>query len=287
MFTNFALLIIAFVALVAGTITDIRKREVPDWVSFGLIFAGIGLRLVYSSVTFDWIYLIDGLLGLSAFVALGYLMFYAGQWGGGDSKLLMGLGAVIGLPLSLQPLPLLLVFLVNVIFFGSFYGMVYSLVLAFRHWKKVVYNYKRIMSTKIFKRIRHVSLVIVAMLAAVIIFRYSFFWPLLVFLFLAHVSIYAFAFIKAVEKSTMFKLVDPVQLTEGDWIADEVVVDGERICGPKDLGIEKSQIAQLIELKRKRKIDRIKIKEGIPFVPSFLIAFIVSLAFGAWWMYLL
>ena len=74
---------------------------------------------------------------------------------------------------------------------------------------------------------------------------------------------------------------------EGYIDLKDYFVDGKKICGPKDLGISKKQIRQMIALKQKKKINKIKIKEGIPFVPSFLIAFILSLMFGAWWMLIL
>ena len=54
------LLIIGLVLLVVGTITDFRFREVPDWLSFGGIFAGLGLRLVWSLYSASWRYLIEG-----------------------------------------------------------------------------------------------------------------------------------------------------------------------------------------------------------------------------------
>ena len=78
----------------------------------------------------------------------------------------------------------------------------------------------------------------------------------------------------------MLKHVRPTELTEGDWIAKEIKVDGKYVTGPKDLGIEKKQIKKLIALYKKRKVNKILIKEGIPFVPSFFIAFIVTLAYG-------
>jgi hypothetical protein len=84
----------------------------------------------------------------------------------------------------------------------------------------------------------------------------------------------------------MYKFIVPEKLTEGDWIAKDVVVDKKKIVGPKDLGIEKHQIKQLIELKKKGKISKVKVKYGIPFVPSFLVAFILSLVLGSWWLIL-
>ena len=135
--TSLALLLsIAFVALVIGSITDIKTREVPDWVNFGLIFSAIGLRSLYSVITFDWTYLINGAIGLILFVAIAYIMFYTGQWGGGDSKMLMGLGAVFGLALSLNPFPKIGIFLINIFIAGAVYGLIYSSVLAVKNRKK-------------------------------------------------------------------------------------------------------------------------------------------------------
>ncbi|GIU69536.1 MAG: hypothetical protein KatS3mg002_0772 [Candidatus Woesearchaeota archaeon] len=45
------------------------------------------------------------------------------------------------------------------------------------------------------------------------------------------------------------------------------------ITGPKDLGISKEQI----ELLKKSKIKKVLVKEGIPFIPAFLIAFILTM----------
>ena len=87
-------------------------------------------------------------------------------------------------------------------------------------------------------------------------------------------------FVKSVENSSMYKYVTPNKLTEGDWIAKEIKIDGKYISGPKDLGIEKKQINQLINFWKKGKIKKILIKEGMPFIPSFFIAFIITLIYG-------
>ena len=78
----------------------------------------------------------------------------------------------------------------------------------------------------------------------------------------------------------------PEDLTEGDWIAKDIMVDGEKVCGPRDLGIDEEGIAKLIELKHKKKISKVLIKEGIPFVPSFLAAFALTVGFGAWFLFM-
>jgi len=293
MFIDIILLIIAFIALIIATITDIRTREVPDWLNFGLIFSGIGIRLIYSSLTFDWSYLLYGIIGLLAFVILGYIMFYTAQWGGGDSKLLMGLGAIIGIKPVLHPIPLLIVFLFNILLIGAVYGLVYSIILAIKHKKRFLKKFNNLMHSKKmqkFRKIKFITLVIITILF-VFLLKDKIVDPfvltiLIIVAVLFYLSYYLVVFVKAVELSSMYKWISPEELTEGDWIAKKVVVDGKKITGPKDLGIEEKQIKKLIKLKKQNKIKKVKVKYGIPFVPSFLLAFILSLAFGAWWLYL-
>ena len=78
----------------------------------------------------------------------------------------------------------------------------------------------------------------------------------------------------------MYKLVEPSRLTEGDWIAKNVLYKGKVITGPKDLGIAKKQIALLKKLYRENKVKKILVKEGIPFVPSFFLGWITTLVIG-------
>ena len=102
MIINTVINIIITTALLIGSYTDIKKREVPDWLNYSLIFSGLGLRLMYSLATFDYSYLAFGLFGLAVMLIFALFMFYTGQWGGGDSKMLMGLGALIGLRLDIN-----------------------------------------------------------------------------------------------------------------------------------------------------------------------------------------
>ncbi len=70
-------------------------------------------------------------------------------------------------------------------------------------------------------------------------------------------------------------------MTEGDWIAKEIKYKGKVITGPKDLGIEKKQINKLKRLFKLNKIRKVLIKEGIPFVPSFLAGWIITVVWGS------
>ena len=84
----------------------------------------------------------------------------------------------------------------------------------------------------------------------------------------------------------MIKEVLPDKITEGDWIVEDVIVDNKRICGPKDLGIEKEQIKELLRLKSRNKIKTVLVKYGIPFIPSFLLAFLFSWIFDNFFIWL-
>lgn len=268
--------------LAAGSYSDLKTREVPDWISYALIFSGLGIRLIFAVAGFDWAIFFEGLIGFLIFVILAYLFYYLGQWGGGDAKLLMGMGAIIGLNLDFNTFPQLLVFLVHLALVGSLYGIFWLIFLSFRYREKfsLEFNKQRDKS-----RIFGIALAAIGLGLITASFYSSPLWKglMLVWAVVPIGSLYIWVLVNSVEKVAFFKEVDPEALTEGDWIAKDVVIDGEKICGPRDLGIEEKQIARLVELKQKGKIKKILIKEGIPFVPSFLIAFVVTIFFGGWW----
>ena len=273
------LISIALLILLIGTFTDFKTREVPDWINYSGIAAGIGIRLIYSSITFDWSYIIAGILGFVVFLGIALLMFYLGQWGGGDSKMLMGLGAIIGL--EWRPDGLLISFFVNMLFIGAFYGILWSIYLAVRNKKKFMKYANKIVQTEEYKKAKKILFASVFVLVVVSFF--TDFYASVAMITAAFVLVFvffSFVFLKSVEKTSMFNMLPVEKLTEGDWIVKDVVVDKKRICGPKDLGISKEQIEKLIRLKKKGKIRKVLIKEGMPFVPAFLTAFIVSLIWG-------
>ena len=279
---NWISTIIALVALGIASYTDLKTREVPDWLSYGLVITGVAMNGIFSVALGNASFILHSLLGFGIFFGLAMLMFYTGQWGGGDSKILMGLGAVIGWPLPFQQPSLLFAFLVNILVVGGAYGLLWSISLAIKNWRRVKKELKKLRKEKGFVKAFPVAaalaIVLLAMAFIVQDGLFRIFWVIPAGMVL--LMFYAWIFLKAVEKASMIKWVTPDKLTEGDWIAEEVKVSGKYICGPKDLGIEKKQIALLKELYRKKKIGKILVKEGIPFVPSFFIAFIVSMVWG-------
>ena len=273
---------LALLVLIIGSITDLRTREVPDWVNYGLIISGIGLNLLFSIIYQTPLFIINSLIGLIIFFGIAYIMFYAGQWGGGDSKMIIGLGAMIGINISSFSSEFLLGFFINVLFAGALYGLLWSVYLAYKNRQKFKAEFRKVLSNAKTERMKWIILALTVFLIISFFFvRISYIKILILSLaFLILTTFYLWAFVKAIEKSSMYKLVEPSKLTEGDWIVKDIVVNKEYITGPKDLGIEKRQINKLVELYKKRKVGKILIKEGIPFVPSFLVAFIITFMFG-------
>ena len=262
--------------LAIGTFTDFKIREVPDWLNYSGIAAGLGLRLVWSFSSFDWSFIIEGLVGFGVFLAIAFAMFYLGQWGGGDSKVLMALGALLGLKFDLSHIAV--AFLVWAVVIGGFYGLAWSIGLAINNWAEFRKKYSELRLKRNYARAKMfvVSISIVALVASFLIKDVYFKIMLVTLAMIVFFMYHMLLFVKSVEFCCMYKTVSPKELTEGDWIAKDIIVKGRRICGPKDLGIEKKQINELIKLK----VKMILIKVGIPFVPSFLIAFILAWSFG-------
>jgi len=276
---------IAVIALIIASITDIKTREVPDWLNFSLIPLALGIRMIWSLASNDYSFIISGLIGFVTFFLLALFMFYTGQWGGGDSKMLMGLGALVGLEFNLNTT--LLSFLVNTIIVGSLYGLFWSMILVFQNRKKFFTEFKKmIVSIKLLQRV--ILIIFLVLILRSLLVQDTVIKMLMISFFtVLYFSFYLILFVKIVEKSCMLKSVNPTEVTEGDWIVKNIYVGKEFISGPKDLGIEKKQLNRLIAYYKKGKIKKVLIKVGIPFVPSFLIAYIATLMFGNLLLYLI
>jgi len=277
--TNFMPDLITFalslIVLLIGSITDLKTREVPDWVNYGLIGTGFTVWFLYAIISSEWSFFVNSLIGFGAFFIFALIMFYSGQWGGGDSKMIMGLGALIGLDISFKQFPFILSFFINTLLVGAAYGFIWSFVLAIKNWRAFFKKTKEIFANRNIVRAKWfiLGLIIAYMILFFIMDDYLLKLAVSGFILVAILTFYLWIFVKAIEQTCMYKYVAPEKLTEGDWIAKPVKYKGKVICSPKDLGILKKQITLL----KRYKIEKVLIKEGIPFVPSFLMAFLVSI----------
>ncbi len=263
--------------LAVASWTDIRTREVPDWLNYSLIAAALGARGILSAYTGKAEIITEGLAGFAVFLAISLLLFYSGQWGGGDAKLLMGMGALIGFDFSATSK--LADFFILLLVAGAVYGILWTLALGTRNPKIVR---KKIKSIRKEKRTRKITkgilgLAAVLVLAALLSSSTKARASLAAASLLSILTLYAWQFVTAVEKACMYKRIPPERLTEGDWVAEEIKHNGRTIYSPKELGIGEKQIRTLISMKRRGLIKRVLVKEGVPFVPSFFLAYLLAL----------
>ena len=273
------LVIVGFIWILFATVTDIKTREVPNWLNYSLVVIGLGTRAIYSFITKDFDYILYGLIGFGIFFLIGNIMYYTKQWGGGDSKLLMGLGAMFGnyhgdILLGLQlNLPFLAVLVINIFIGGAVYGILYSVFLAVKNREKFLVELKKKKFNILFYAL--IAEVIIAVVLYFVFDKvlYWFLFELLVLMFVLIVLLY---FMRIVEDVSMYKTVNVNKLTEGDWLVNNVFKRKKLICKTRNVGLTLSDIIIL----KKNKIKSVLIKEGIPFVPGFLIGFILTFVLG-------
>jgi len=250
-------LIICLAALLAASFTDIKKREIPDWISYSFIALALAAAAAESVVYSKPYFILNSAAGLALFFILANIFYYAKVFAGGDAKLMMGLGAALGIDFN---------FLANILVVGGVYGIVYSAALAFSNFKNFRKEAKKV-NLPLFYFILASALIF----ASALILNYSFlymFAALVLFLPL----LYLFSF--SVEKSSLIKSVPPEKLTEGDWLAADVTIKGKTIKASFE-GLSKSDIALIKKSKK-----NVLIKYGLPFVPVFLLAFLAELIAG-------
>jgi prepilin peptidase CpaA len=82
----------ALALLVWAAAEDVRSRRIPNWLTFSLVLSGIVQSFTRQGMTTPT----GSLLGMLTGFALTFGMFALGALGGGDVKLLSGIGAWFG-----------------------------------------------------------------------------------------------------------------------------------------------------------------------------------------------
>lgn len=268
----------AIFGAVAGTVTDLKNRWVPDWVNYFLIFFGLGGHLIVSILNWSPWPIIYSAIAAGIFYAIGSLMFYAGVWGGGDAKMLVGFGALLPtLPATVvnpAPWPFLLTIWSNVLIFGSLFGILGILALAITHKQAFTFEFKSLVAKN--KLAMYLSPIV--LIAPLVLYVYS---NSLFFLLVSLATLLLpLVFVaKAVENSCMFKQIKPSALVEGDWIAETIKV-GDFTYAPNKSGIEKKDIEKLMSLEKSGKLKNIRVKEGLPYVPAMFAGLLLSVFYG-------
>lgn len=271
-------LIIALFFVAIATVTDIKTREVPYKVSYGLLFAAIILRIIFSIRDMSFNPILYGLYGFLIFAIFGYILFKTNIWGGADVTILAGLGVLFGYRIGDT---FLFSYLVNLFIIGGVFGIIFTLYKGLRYRKQLKY-----------KKLKHMNVIyiIASALLLIIFFSYEDYALKLVLAMLVifiPLTVLLLNFVKTVQKNLMDKKIEVPKLTEGDWVVKDVKVGKKVIARKKDNGLSLSQLKELNKLYKQKKIKTVLIREGMQFMPSFLAALIVTYYLGNLFVFML
>ena len=190
------------------------------------------------------------------------------MFAGGDAKLMMALGIVIPFSESFTAnLQIFLLFLILFLFSGAAYGITMSAILLAGNFKEC----KKEIARQFHKNKKFIYL---AMILGIIILI-SGFNNTLFFYFGIIIFVLPFLYIlaKAVDEKCLVKKMKTKDLGEGEWLYENVKI-GKRTIKSSWEGINKEELKLI-----RKKFKEIKIRQGIPFTPAFLISFVLLVYF--------
>ncbi len=263
---------LAIIWIAFAAVYDIRRREVPNWLNFSLVgFAG-AYRAFYAIELGDVGFFFYGLVGFAVFFVIANLFYYSKVFAGGDAKLLMGIGAA--LPIS-SLLDLVYVgggFMMLMFLLGAAYSLVYSMIIAIRNKDKFIVEFRKNLGNRMYWL---AVPAIFVLLLAVIYFLIGIPLELLAVVILFSIASYfLFVYLRAVD-SCMIKLVSPGKLTDGDWLHEDIKLRN----GWVRKSVHGLSVEDILRLRKAGK--KVLIKEGVPFVPAILLAFLIMVFFLA------
>ena len=274
--SDYLLFTIAIIWLIFASITDLKKREIANWLSFSLLSIALGIRGIFSVMSLKYSYFSYAIFFAFLFFIIANIFYYTKIFAGGDAKLLIALGAVFATKPEFASfdnpfnLAFPVIFLLNNLIVASAYGVLYSSGLAFENRSNFLISLKGVYTKN--KRARLPILIMaLAGIISFFILRYN---EILVITAIIFVFPYLYIFVKAVENTCMVKKISANELTEGDWITHQIKV-GNKTINPSAEGLSKDNL----DLLRKHHI-KLEVKYGIPFVPVFLITAVISVIFG-------
>ncbi len=207
--------------------------------------------------------------------------FRIGQWGGGDLKLLSGIGCVVGFLGGIGYLgdgiiPYYLFYFVNMGIIAFPYAIVYAFVFSFRIREVIFQELRDYLNKK-----RYTLLFIISFIPSSLAFLLKLKILGLVYLTLP-LFVLASLYLKAFEKAALRETVNTDKLQEGDVLAENLVYDGRIIASKRDMeGLTTEQLKEIQKLSAEKKIpERVTIKTGIKFAPILFIAFLLTVFVG-------
>lgn len=262
------LIFLALIWISFSVVADFKHKIVPNWLNFSLITFALGFRFFYSLFMNDFAFFYQGIIGLGIFFAIGNFLYYGRMFAGGDAKMMIALGAILPFSNHLTAnAEIFATFFLLFLLSGAIYGFGW---MAYLSAKKFSAQKKEFMRQ--FQKSKRAF--ILSMIFAILFLIAGFYDSLFFYLgFAIFLVPYLYSYAKAVDETSLIKNVKAKNLSEGDWLHHDLKI-GEKTIKAKWDGLSKEEI-RLIG----KKFRNVKIRQGIPFTPSFLIAFAIFIWF--------
>lgn len=278
MIIGILILIFALAALIYGSYTDFKIREVPNWLSYSFIAVMLGLRIIDFIITGDVYTIFYAIVVGAMFLIFGYVMFYASQWGGADLKIMTAVGIGFGSRIPPFNPPFLghwtfgLTLFMNILFMAAAWSLAYAFAISFRNktvWKEAIG------SMKLFEKIGVAAIFVIGLAVA----AYDFFYVVIA---LCAIMWFVMKYMKSVEKNCLFRGRAWKDVVEFDVPVKNLLMRGKVLKSTKDPnGFTLEEIAQMKKLAKAGKIPKtISVKWGVPLTPAFPLAVLLTVFFG-------
>jgi Flp pilus assembly protein protease CpaA len=252
MYSNFLLKLFLTFILSVLAILDLKTKETPYFLSFSLILSGV-LSLIINLLTNFQISLIEiYFINLLSAFFISFFKYKLGFWGGGDFLVFVGTSFFITIlfPFLFSPLLFLIFIYIATLFYNTFY-------LIFIYLKE---NF-----------ISKYEIIFFVLLLASLISK-NFFLSLFILI------IWLFIVLHKLNTLYFIKKIPVKNLKEEDWLAYEVYKNNEVILKPSD--VKEGLTKEHIKLLKEKNVKFVYIKDGIPYLPTFLLGFLLMLFFS-------
>lgn len=257
--------VLALIYISFAVIQDVKTREIANWINFSLIIFALGFRFFYSLFyESNFLFFYNGLIGLGIFFIIGNLFYYGKIFAGGDAKLMISLGTILPYQLNIfSNMAIFLNFILIFLSIGFVYIFLTSIILCIKNFK----SFKK----EFFKQLRKNKKIMFIFLGiSLILLLLSFFESLLftfgiLIFFISYLWIYS----KTIDEVCMVKEIETQRLREGDWLYSDLKIGKKKLKATWG-GISKKDIKIIAKYYQK-----VKIREGVPFSPVFLISLIL------------
>jgi hypothetical protein len=251
------LFLIYFVGILIALFQDFKRREVDVWLNLLILFSGFA----YLLFNYESFQIIQFAFLLLIVAGISFAFYYSRFFAGGDACLLFAITPLFVAKDFYQSLLYLGIFLIAMIFSGAVYGLCYLLSVSAINYKKIKTQFFSNLNKIYFKWAFAIALV-----SLVVGYFNHIFLVLSLFIFF---FILLFSLAGVLEKKVFTKQISTQNLKEGDLIVGSFFI-GKKKFEYNWEGISSEEAKFLNRFDKK-----VTIKEGLPFVPAFLIALII------------